>query len=142
MKIVYPAKFETDKGGRILVTFRDLPEAATDGANMVEARNEAADLLDSALMFRMKYREDIPAPSKLRKGEKPVVPDAAVAMKVVLYIAMRACGMTAAELSRRLDIDYREAQRILNPYHATKTARMSEAIEATGSHAVIELRSA
>lgn len=142
MKIVYPAKFEADEGGRILVTFRDLPEAATDGADMDEARSEAADLLDSALMFRMKYREDIPAPSKPRKGEELVVPDAAAAMKVALYIAMRACGMTAAELSRRLDVDYREAQRILNPYHATKTARMSKAIEATGSHAVIELQSA
>ncbi|MCH8037880.1 MAG: type II toxin-antitoxin system HicB family antitoxin, partial [Proteobacteria bacterium] len=82
MKIVYPAKFETDEGGRILVTFRDLPEAATDGADMDEARSEAADLLDSALMFRMKYREDIPAPSKPRKGEELVVPDAAAAMKV------------------------------------------------------------
>ena len=141
MKIVYPAKFEVDEDGRILVTFRDLPEAATDGANIDEARSEAADLLDSALMFRMKYREDIPAPSKMRKGEELVVPDAAAAMKVALYIAMRASGMTAAELSRRLDVDYREAQRILNPFHATKTARMSEAIEATGSHAVIELQS-
>ncbi len=142
MKIVYPAKFKADEDGRILVTFRDLPEAATDGANMDEARNEAADLLNSALMFRMKYREDIPAPSKVRKGEEPVAPDAAVAMKIALYIAMCACGMTAAELSRRLDVDYREAQRILNPCHATKTARMSEAIEATGSHAVIDLQSA
>ena len=82
MKIVYPAKFEADEDSRILVTFRDLPEATTDGANMDEARREAADLLDSALMFRMKYREDIPAPSKLRKGEELVVPDAAAAMKV------------------------------------------------------------
>ncbi len=142
MKIVYPAKFEADEDGRILVTFRDLPEAATDGADMEEARSEAADLLDSVLMFRMKYREDIPVPSRLRKGEEMVIPDAAAAMKVALYIAMRACGMTAAELSRRLGVDYRETQRILNPYHATKTARMSEAIEATGSHAVIELQSA
>ena len=141
MKIAYPAKFEADEGGRILVTIRDLPEAATDGAGMDEAREEAADLLDSALMFRMKYREDIPAPSKTRKAEELVAPDAAVAMKVALYIAMRQRGMTAAALARRLGVDYREAQRILNPYHATKTARMGEAIEATGNQAIIELRS-
>ncbi len=142
MKIVYPAKFEADEDGRILVTFRDLPEAATDGATEDEARAEAADLLNSALMFRMKYREDIPAPSRTRKGEELVAPDAAVAMKIALYIAMRDLGMTAAELSRKLGVDNRETQRILNPYHATKTARMGEAIEATGRHAVIELRSA
>lgn len=140
MKIAYPAKFETGEDGRVLVTFRDLPEAATDGADLAEARSEAADLLDSALMFRMKYREDIPAPSRARKGEALVVPDAAVAMKAALYIAMRRRGMTAAELARRMGIDYREAQRILNPFHATRTARMNEAIEATESRAVIELR--
>ena len=139
MKIAYPAKFQADEDGRVLVTFRDLPEAATDGADMAEARGEAVDLLDSALTFRMKYREDIPAPSKARRGEVLVAPDAAVAMKIALYIAMRERGMTAAELSRRLKVDYREAQRILNPHHATKTARMSEAIEATGGRAIIEL---
>lgn len=141
MKIAYPAKFAADEDGRILVTFRDLPEAATDGADMDEARKEAADVLDSALMFRMKYREEAAVPSKARKGEEIVVPDAAVAIKFALYIAMRERGLTAADLSRRLGIDYREAQRILNPHHATKTARMNQAIEATGNRAVIELQS-
>lgn len=141
MKIVYPARFEADEDGRILVTFRDLPEAATDGAGVDEARKEAADLLDSALMFRMKYREDIPTPSKARKGERLVAPDTAVAMKAALYIAMRQRGLTAAELSRRLGVDYREAQRIMNPHHATRTARMGEAIEATGNHVIVELQS-
>ena len=128
MKIVYPAKFDAGEDGRILVTFRDLPEAATDGANIGanidEARAEAADVLNSALRFRMKYREDMPMPSKKRRGEEYVAPDTAVAMKIALYIAMHERGMTAAELSRRLGVDYREAQRILNPHHATKTARM------------------
>lgn len=142
MKIVYPARFDRDQDGRVLVTFRDLPEAVTDGADMEEARREGADVLESALMFRMKYREEMPAPSKVQKGEKYIMPDTAVAMKVALYIAMHQRGITAAELSRRLGIDYREAQRIVNPYHATKTTRMGEAIEATGSHAVIELQDA
>jgi antitoxin HicB len=142
MKIAYPAKFEADEDGRILVTFRDLPEAATDGADRAEALAEAEDLLNSALMFRMKYREEVPPPSKARRGEEVVVPDAAVAIKIALYIAMRQCDMTAAELTKRLGVDNRETQRILNPYHATKTARMSEAIEAAGSHAIIELQSA
>lgn len=142
MKIVYPAKFEADEDGRVVVTFRDLPEAASDGADRGEALREASDLLNSALTFRMKYREDIPAPSKARKGEELVAPDAAVAMKVALRIAMRRHGLTAAELARRLGVDYREAQRILNPSHGTKTARMSEAIKAAGGDAVIELQTA
>ena len=140
MKIVYPAKFKADEDGRILVTFRDLPEAVTDGADIDEARKEAADLLDSTLMFRMKYREAIPGPSKVRRSEELIAPDAAVAMKIALYVTMKAHGVSAAELSRRLGVDNREVQRILNPSHATKTARMSKAIEAAGSRAVIELQ--
>jgi antitoxin HicB len=140
MKIAYPAKFEMDEDGRILVTLRDFPEAGTDGADMDEARREAADLLDSTLMFRMKYREDIPVPSKARRNEELIAPDAEVALKIALYIAMRRNGVSIAELSRRLGIDNREAQRIMNPQHATRTSRMREAIEATGSRPVIDLQ--
>lgn len=139
MRIAYPARFEPDEAGRILVTFRDLPEAATDGADLAEAHSEAVDLLDSALIFRMKYREDIPPPSKPRKGERLIAPDTAVAMKAALWIAMRRHGVTAAELTRRMHIDNREAQRILDPRHATRTARMSEAIAAAGGTTVVEL---
>lgn len=142
MKIAYPAKFEADEAGRVLVTYRDLPEAATDGADMEEAYREAEDALDSALMFRMKYREEIPGPSRRRQDEELVAPDAGVAMKVALYISMREHGVTAAELTRRLGLDNREIQRILNPHHATKVARMTEAISATGSNVVVELREA
>lgn len=141
MKIAYPARFEPDEDGRVVVTFRDLPEAATDGADINEASAEAVDVLDSALVFRMRYREDVPPPSKPRRGERLVVPDAGVAMKIALYIAMRDRGMTAAELTARLGVNNRETQRILNPHHATRIARMSEAIAATGRRTVIELES-
>ena len=49
MKITYPAKFETDEDGRVLVTFRDFPEAGTDGVDRTEAEAEAVDLLNSTL---------------------------------------------------------------------------------------------
>ncbi len=139
MKIAYPAKLEADEDGRVLVTLRDFPEAATDGADAAEARAEAVDLLDSVLMFRMKYREPMPAPSKRRKDEVLLVPDAGVAMKVALYMAMHEAGMTIADLARRLDVDNREVQRIMNPYHATKIKRLSEALAATGHRATLEI---
>jgi antitoxin HicB len=142
MRIAYPASFARGTDGRITVRFRDFPEAATDGADMGEARAEAVDLIDSTIMFRMKYREPLPAPSRPRKGEVSIVPDAAVAMKAALYIVMRERGISAAELSRRLKVDYREAQRIVNPQHATRTARMSEALAATGHRAVLEVEPA
>lgn len=68
MRIAFAASFQRDEDSRVLATFRDLPQAAADGADLGEARAQAVDLLNSVLMFRMKYREDIPAPSKVRKG--------------------------------------------------------------------------
>ncbi|MDP6704732.1 MAG: type II toxin-antitoxin system HicB family antitoxin [Alphaproteobacteria bacterium] len=139
MKIAYPAQFEADEDGRILVTFRDFPEAATDGVDLAEARTEAVDLLNSVLSFRMKYREDVPAPSKCRKNERAISPDAAVAWKIALYLAMLESGMSIADLARRLKVDNREVQRIMDPAHPTKIARMSEALAATGHETTLEL---
>jgi hypothetical protein len=45
----YPARIKADPAGRFLVTFRDLPEALTDGASLAEARREAADCLATAI---------------------------------------------------------------------------------------------
>ncbi len=139
MKIAYPAMFETGEDDRVLVTFRDFPEAATDGADMAEAEAEAIDLLNSVLSFRMKYREAMPAPSKARKTETIVVPDTSIAMKAALYMSLRNSGMSIADLSRALGVDNREAQRIMNPYHPTKLARLSEALAATGRRTVVEV---
>ena len=52
---------------------------------------------------------------------------------------MKNRGMTTADLTRALKIDNKEAQRIMDPRHATKTSRMVEAIKATGQQAVVEL---
>ena len=139
MRIAYPATFETYEAGRILVGFRDLPEAHTDGADLAEAKEEALDLLNSVLAGRMKYREDMPRPSKRRKGETMIIPDADLSLKVALYMAMGETGMTAAQLTRELAIGNKDMQRILDPMHATKTARMNEAIVATGRRAVVQL---
>lgn len=64
--LLIQATFERDEAGRILVGFRDLPEAHPDGADMAEAKAEALDLLNSVLAGRMKYREEMPRPSRRR----------------------------------------------------------------------------
>lgn len=140
MKISYPARFEAGPQGRVMVSFRDLPEAATDGADFDEALEEALDLLNSALCFRIKYREAIPTPSKPRKGEVAIVPDTGVALKTALYVAVSDNDMSAAELARRLGVDQKVAQRLLNPHHSSTIDRMNAAIRAAGKQAVIEVR--
>src|SRR5216683_4575243 len=111
----YPARLEPDEEGRLVVHFPDLPEALTDGADEAEALSEAADCLSTALAARIANNEDIPPPSRLRRGHYLVAPDATMALKAVLYSALRARKMTIADLARRLDIDYRQAARLIDP---------------------------
>jgi hypothetical protein len=63
-----PATFRKDEAGRVLVLFPDLPRSATDGANAVEAVEEAIDCLGSAIAFLMFDKEEAPPIS-------PAVPD-------------------------------------------------------------------
>src|SRR5580704_16455914 len=105
----FPARLEADEDGRVVVHFRDLPEALTDGADKAEALSEAADCLSEALAGRINRGEEIPPPSRARRGEHIVAPDPTTALKAVLYNGLRARGLTVADLARRLDIDYRQA---------------------------------
>ena len=63
----YPAQLKKGRDGRYLVTFRDLPEALTDGGDREEARAEASDCLDEAIAARIFGNEAIPAPSSARR---------------------------------------------------------------------------
>ena len=66
MEFIYPAAIEDDGTGNLLVTFRDIPFAATEGGTMEEALNEAQGCLETAIASCIKDKEDIPMPSKAR----------------------------------------------------------------------------
>ena len=140
MRVAWPARIEHDaEDGRWFVTFRDFPEAGIDGADEAEALAEAEDCLTSVIMLRAQYGEPVPAPSRPRRGERPITPDPAVALKAALHVALRRRGMTAADFARALGVDHREARRILDPRHATKLARMAEAVAAAGMRVVLDV---
>ncbi|MGA2041085.1 MAG: type II toxin-antitoxin system HicB family antitoxin [Bryobacteraceae bacterium] len=68
----YPAKFTTGSDGRVLVEFADLPRVATDGKDGREAMEEAMDALGSDLSIRLSRREELPAPSPAKRGQRLV----------------------------------------------------------------------
>ena len=49
VRLAYPAELSTDRDGRVLVQFPDIPEALTDGADRAEALREAKDCLEEAV---------------------------------------------------------------------------------------------
>ncbi len=66
----YPARFSRGSDGRVLMEFVDLARVATDGKDDHEAMEEAIDALGSDLSIRMSRREEIPAPSTAKRGQR------------------------------------------------------------------------
>lgn len=138
--LAYPARVAKGRDGRWLVRFPQLPEALTDGATLAEAMDEARDCLSEALMSRIVDGETIPAPAPIKRGERLIAPDAAVALKAAVHRVVQARGLTAASLARALGVDHKEARRILDPRHNTKQRRLSEALDALGYEVMVTVR--
>jgi hypothetical protein len=68
-----------------------------------------------------------------------MVPDATMAHKAALHSALRARNMTAADLSRCLDIDDRQAARLINPCAPIRLASLEAALSVLGYAIAIEV---
>lgn len=127
----YPALFEPEDGGYV-VTFRDIPEAITQGDTIEEAREMAADALLTAMDFYFEDKRPVPAPSQAEKGEELVALPASVSAKILLLNEMLIQKVTPSELARRLNTRPQDVNRIVNLEHATKIDTIAEALAALG----------
>jgi antitoxin HicB len=138
----YPASLVRDQDGRFLVRFEDLKGAVTDGATAEEALSEAADALSEALMAAIDAKEDIPSPSPTKRGQVTVAPDPTVALKAALHTAKRRRGVNAADLARKLNIDHKDARRLLDVHHPSKVQSVAKALQAMGLQVVVSVTAA
>jgi len=129
----YPATFTPDTGG-FVVTFRDIPEAITQGDTHAEALEMAEDVLISALEFYFEGHRAVPPPSAPEPGEIPVRLPASVAAKILLLNAQLAQGISNTELARRMDLPKQAIQRVTDLRHATKIDTIDRALQALGGH--------
>lgn len=67
----YPVTLTPD-GDTILLTFPDVPEAITFGADEDEALLKAADALETALSFYVDTGKPLPAPSRAVTGQHTI----------------------------------------------------------------------
>ena len=140
---VYPAKFERgDKPGVLVVTFRDVPEAITQGNGERDALWQAADCLEEAIAGRIADGREIPKASKAGRGEHLIPLPAPMAAKAALYLAMGEAGMTNVQLARKLACDEKEVRRMLDPRHPTKLPRIKEALDVLGKRLVVSVEEA
>lgn len=138
----YPAQFTPAEEGGFVVTFRDLPEAITQGDDKTEAREMAADVLLSTMDFYFDDKRPVPLPSKPQKGEELVELPAAVYAKVLLLNEMLAQDISNVELARRLGTRPQEVQRIVNLHHNTKIDTISAALHELGKRLTLGVQTA
>ena len=128
----YPVTLTPDDNGTVLVTFTDVPEAITFGADEDEALLQAVDALESALAFYVQARQPLPLPSAPERGQKTVRPGAIEGAKLGLYQAMTEQGLRKADLARRLGWHVPQVDRLFDMGHASKFDQIEQAARALG----------
>lgn len=136
----YPAHFKEVAEGGFIVTFRDIPEAITQGDTEAEALEMAADALLTAMDFYFEDRRPVPPPSAPRKGDRLIALPISASAKVLLLNEMLAQGVTPAELARRLGTRPQDVNRIVNLAHTTKIDTIGHALSTLGRDLEITIR--
>lgn len=135
----YPANFTPDDDGGFVVTFRDLPEAITQGDTKQQAIAEATDCLEEAIAARIDDKLDIPYPSPSRDREHITILPIQTALKASLYLAMQEASITKVQLARLLEVDEKEVRSILDPRHPTKLSTIEGALAVLGKRIELQL---
>ena len=135
----YPVELTPDDNDTVMVTFPDVPEAVTFGDDEADALARAVDALETALNGYITDRRDIPAPSDA--AGRPCVPVSLLAaLKLGVYDRMRAQGWRKADLARRMALNPRQIDRLLDLTHASTVAQLEQATAIAGGQYVIEVR--
>ena len=140
----YRVNLTRDDNDTFLVTSEDFPELATYGATEEEALQRAGDAIEEAIGARISAGEDIP------RGLSPQTPQdqhtakvsTLVAIKVLLYSAMRKEGVTRAELKRRLGWHREQVDRLFRVDHRTRLDQFDAAFSALGIDVTVEVQQA
>lgn len=129
----YPVTLTPDDD-TVLVTFADVPEAITFGADEDEALLNAVDALETGLSFYVDARKLLPAVSQPVAGQKTVRPSALECAKLGVYQAMTEQGIKKAELARRLGWHMPQVDRLFDLRHASKLDQIEAAAIVLGRH--------
>lgn len=128
----YPARFAPAVEGGYTVTFRDFPEAITEGDTMEEAEAMSRDASITAMDFYFEQGRLLPAPSKPEESERLVALPPSVAVKVALLNARLQSGARPVDVARKMGLKPQEMTRVFELQHATKIDTVAAALDAMG----------
>ena len=133
MIYAYPCELVADDDqGAWVATFPDVPEAITGAHGRAEALRLAADALAVALAGYVHGGRDIPEPSEPADGQELVAVDAVTAAKLALFSAMRAQGISEAELARRIGTSASAVRKLADPDRSSRIGQVCAALKAAG----------
>ena len=141
MQFTPASKWDPNDTG-FVIECRDLPELVSQAETEDEAVAQASNALEAAIEFRVRLGEDIPEPSRPRKGERVVGIAPLLAAKAALALALREAGTSTSELARRLGTDEKDVRRLLDPRHGSKLPALDAAMRALGKQLTIGVRDA
>ncbi len=137
----YPVVLEDDDNATVLARVPDVPGTVTFGEDAAEALAHAEEALSVMISALMDDNEDIPEPSRPKRGQPSVTLSPLVASKVLLYNRMRELGVTKAELARRLGgKNPTHVTRLLNVLHRSRHDQLDEAMTVLGARLVVSAK--
>lgn len=136
----YPVVVERD-GATFVASFPDVPQAHTVGKTKAAALARAGAALETAFVALMGDRKDIPRSSPARGRSAIALPPLSAA-KIGLYRAMRAAGVSKAELARRLDWHPPQVDRLLDLRHASRLDQIEQALHCLGKRLAVDVQNA
>ena len=134
----YSATFlPEDDGKGFHVRFPDLPEAPTGGHDLEDTFVQAANCLAEAIAGRIARRDEIPRPSRLKRGQHLISVPLGLAPKLALYLAIRERRMSNTALAARLGVSETVVRRMLDPRRTTNPEKIQAALIALGKRIVV-----
>jgi antitoxin HicB len=127
-QVIRQLSYAEVNGKGFRVRFPDLPEALTGGDDREDTFVQAADCLAEAIAGRIARGDEIPPPSKARRGQRLVSVPLYLAPKLALDLAMRERRIPSTELANRLGVSETLVRRMLNPKHDTKPEKIQAAL--------------
>lgn len=136
----YRIDLTPDPDGGLIVTCPDVPELTTFGKDRADALASAREAMAVALFGYLADGRTLPEPTGA--GREFVTPETIDVLKIAVVDAWRKSGLSKSEFARKLDLDEKEARRILDPDRLTKIQRLEQALDVLGHRVRIAVEAA
>lgn len=130
--MIFPVELSGLGNKTIKVSFPDIPNAITCGKNEKHAMEMALDCLLTVITAHMHDGDDLPQPSRIKRGQRGIEIPSMVAVKMAIYEAMKERGITQNELGTKLNCDARQIRRLLDLDHNSRFDQIETALHVLG----------